>query len=343
MSHMFFAQAVGEFLGGSFATHPPIDERIRRVHPRFRRDEYRAARSGVHERREYAVMDGSGNVVKVSKAGPAGLAAAVALATAPTREHIDHAARLLAAIPQATRERMKTPAGAAHVLLGLVLADDPGSHPVELKVLAERRGEAEARAADEACRELARLGRAFVLPLVGMAMPLLKSLKQSERDALVQDLYAMIQADQRVTLREMVFATFVRQHLREGAGRPVASKFAGVADVARSAHVALSLVAHAARGDTDAAFAAGKRMLGIELAGPLPLAELSAGRVEESLEELRLLAPLEKPRIVRACLDSATADGQVNLAEAELVRVVAAALDCPLPPMLDALAHGGAG
>ena len=117
----------------------------------------------------------------------------------------------------------------------------------------------------------------------------------------------------------------------------MASKFANVSDVALSAHAVLSLVSHASRGDTAAAFAAGKRMLGIELAAPLPISDLSAGRIDQALDELRLLAPLERPRIVRACLDSAQADGRINIAEAELVRAVAAALDCPLPPMLDAL------
>ena len=332
MSHMFFAQAVVEIMGGGFATHPPIDERIRRVHPRFRRDEYRARRKGVNEQREYAVIDGTGSVVKVAQAS-----AAIRVAAAPTREHIDHAARLLAAIPAATRERMKTPAGAAQVLFALALEEDATARLAALQVIAGRRGKDEASAVDHARNELGKLSRAVVLPLVSMAMPVLKSLKQKERDALVQDLYAMIEADKRVTLREMVFATFARQHLREGAGRPVASKFANVSDVALSAHAVLSLVSHASRGDTAAAFAAGKRMLGIELAGPLPISDLSAGRIDQSLDELRLLAPLERPRIVRACLDSAQADGRINIAEAELVRAVAAALDCPLPPMLDAL------
>src|SRR5262249_42310256 len=44
MSHMFFGQAVKVWFGGLFDTHPPVDERIRRVHPRFQAAEYRARR-----------------------------------------------------------------------------------------------------------------------------------------------------------------------------------------------------------------------------------------------------------------------------------------------------------
>jgi Zn-dependent protease with chaperone function len=65
VSHMFCAQGAANALGPSFATHPPIDERIRRIHPGFRRDEYRAARGGVYEQHEIAVFDGLGDVVGV--------------------------------------------------------------------------------------------------------------------------------------------------------------------------------------------------------------------------------------------------------------------------------------
>ena len=59
LSHMFFAPAVGSWW---FATHPPLEERIRRVDPRFQRADYRAKRHGVQH--EIAVLDDAGNVVR---------------------------------------------------------------------------------------------------------------------------------------------------------------------------------------------------------------------------------------------------------------------------------------
>ena len=47
-----------------------------------------------------------------------------------------------------------------------------------------------------------------------------------------------------------------------------------------------------------------------------------------------MLAPLAKPRVIKACLEVASADGIITLAQAELTRMVAATLDCPLPPVL---------
>src|SRR5207247_8430456 len=84
LSHMFFALAVSRWW--SFSTHPPIEERIRRVHPRFLRDDYRATRHGI--RREVAVLDDAGNVIPKA---------------------IDFAARLLAELPPALREALRQP------------------------------------------------------------------------------------------------------------------------------------------------------------------------------------------------------------------------------------------
>jgi beta-phosphoglucomutase-like phosphatase (HAD superfamily) len=89
-SHMFFAPAVARWWG--FPTHPPILERIRRAHPRFRREEYRARRHGT--RTEVAVIDGSGTVVKNLRLD--GAAAIVASVGRPAAEHVDYAVRLLA-------------------------------------------------------------------------------------------------------------------------------------------------------------------------------------------------------------------------------------------------------
>ena len=48
------------------------------------------------------------------------------------------------------------------------------------------------------------------------------------------------------------------------------------------------------------------------------------------------LAPFAKPALLKACCETAGADGRFALAEVELVRMIAATLDCPLPPVISA-------
>jgi uncharacterized tellurite resistance protein B-like protein len=185
--------------------------------------------------------------------------------------------------------------------------------------------------------ELSALGRGQALLLVGLALPALKQFDQQRRDAFLAEVNRLVAADRRVTLAEFVQATLLRQHLREGAGKPIRTQFGKLAEVAQDAHVVLSLIARASKGDAAAAHARGRAILGIELPSPMPVAELSAACIGAALERLRHLEPFTKPRVLKACVETAAADGVIRLAEAELVRAVAATLDCPLPPVIGAL------
>ena len=67
-----------------------------------------------------------------------------------------------------------------------------------------------------------------------------------------------------------------------------------------------------------------------------PAEALTSAGISASFERLRHLAPLAKPALLRACMEAAMADGSLRLPEAELLRAVAATLDCPIPPVLAA-------
>jgi hypothetical protein len=55
------------------------------------------------------------------------------------------------------------------------------------------------------------------------------------------------------------------------------------------------------------------------------------------IAHLRSLAPLAKAVLVKGLFAAATADGTIRVIEAELMGMVGAVLDCPLPPLLDDL------
>ena len=304
LSHMFFLPAIVHWWG--FPTHPPIEERIRHAHPRFQREEYRRTRPGHYAGDgRVAVLDGAGNIVKVA----GGLGTLAAVVEAPRREHVDHARRLLERLPQALKARLASPEEAHAAVLELVSAHGalPGT------------------------------GRHDALLLIELALPALKQLPQKRRDAFLEEVVRRVQADGKVTLAELVQATFLRQHLREGAGKPIPTKFGKVDEIAQDAQAVISLIAHASQGDTAAAHAKGRAVLGLALPGPLALEELTTARIVEALERLRHLQPFEKPRVLKACVQTAAADGRFRLAEMELVRAVAATLDCPIPPVIGAL------
>jgi Zn-dependent protease with chaperone function len=287
LSHMFFAPAVAHWWG--FPTHPPIAERIYRAHPRFQRDDYRATRHG--RQREVAVIDGGGNVVKHVRGNALQLLASIGH---PTPQHVDFGARLLARLPPRLREALHSPQEAQLAMFSLGgFADRSGDLDVHVSTLA----------------------REHMLALAELAVPAIKSQPQTARDAFLAEFAARVEADRRVTLREFVLLTFLRQRLRQGAGQPIPTRYRKVAEVDEDLRTVLSLLARAS-GETARGEAPG------------------AGALGAALERLRHLAPFEKPKVLKACLEAANADGTIGLAEGELLRMVAATLDCPVPPLL---------
>ena len=55
----------------------------------------------------------------------------------------------------------------------------------------------------------------------------------------------------------------------------------------------------------------------------------------EALEMLKSLAPMQKAVLVKGLFAAVTHDGSIRVMEAELMRMVGAVLDCPLPPLLE--------
>ncbi len=325
LSHMFFAAAVSTWW--KFPTHPPIEERIRRAHPRFLREDYRARHHGAVQ--EVAVLDGGGNVVEHIKSGPAQVMATIGR---PSAAHLDFGARLLASLAAQLRETLRSPAGAEAVMFALLAGADPAS--AEAKALAARRG------ADYVSRVLALhaytggLYRQHMLTLAELGVPAIKDQRQEVRDRFLADFEAVVQADERVTLREFVLLTFLRQRLREGAGQPIPTRFQRVEEVLPDAHIVLSLIALAAGQGQRVAFEKGAGILGSPWREALGAEALTTQKIGAALERIRQLSPFAKPALLKACVEAATADGVLRLAEVELIRMVAATLDCPMPPLI---------
>ena len=68
-----------------------------------------------------------------------------------------------------------------------------------------------------------------------------------------------------------------------------------------------------------------------------PLRALTLEMAAAALEMLKNLAPLQKAILVKGLFAAVTADGTIRVAEAELMRLVGAVLDCPLPPLLESV------
>ena len=95
----------------------------------------------------------------------------------------------------------------------------------------------------------------------------------------------------------------------------------------------LSALAAASTRDTNAAYSAGALRLSPER--PPAMREFAdLGALDAAVKRLAEASGAVKQRVIDAAAHVVAADGEVEIAEAELLRAIAAAMDVPLPPLV---------
>lgn len=358
MSHMYFGQGIKVWLGGLFDTHPPLEERIKRVRPGFQPARYRqgreaapppeaasgegAAMAGFAGGMPGAASDGQRASDAGSRWGRTAAESAQLVGTLDAGK-IDFAARLIASLPPDLRSAMNEPQGACAVLVATLLAPREEVLKLQMEALRALGREALAERARMLMPAVHRLGPAFYLTVVDMALPAIKAAPEEQKAQLVPALEAAIHADRRVSMYEFVVLTLVKSQLapREHPGQ---FKTLPLTVLRGDIAVLMSLVAHAGRkrGTDEAldrevarAFEAGAAIAGLADLQMLAKGGVSLAAAGAALEHLQAAAPLAKAILVKALFAVVSADGTIRLMEAELMRLIGAVLDCPLPPLLE--------
>lgn len=337
LSHMFFASLVRIQLHRLFATHPPIEERISRIAPALHAERYLEShpQRSEEERIAEALLDVQARVPHegtLALDGALGADAVVDSVGNPLPEHARYAAALLDSLPSALRDTLATPDGAKAVLLALALAPDGEARRTQIAGM-EKDDAMLARIADQTARQLPHLDSAYRLPLVELAIPVLASLEVGERRAFLGQLRCVIDADGRVTPREFVLYVLLRQALVAPV-RGNRTRYRSVAEVAGEAKLVFALLASASESQpAERTFARALAMAGLA-AAPMPAARsISLDGVIAALDRLDAIAPLAKPAFLKACVAAVQGRDGIRPQEAELLRAVAVAVDCPLPPL----------
>jgi len=319
MSHMYFSQAINpKIFSDLFATHPPIDARI----------------AGI-----------TGRKLEAAPAADAPPATAVGFVKSmltmvgtSSPDHVDRATELLAAMPASLKAMVETPEGARRAVYGYLFGGDAAVRKIQVQALLDAGDGSMAAHQDEVARTLRDLGPAARLPVITIALPALRQMDQPARDAFLRAVDALVDADRRVTLDEFIIRTILRRSLAADAGRIERVKYKNLDPVKADLVLLLATLARAGSADPleqTVAFARGMEAVGMNDTLP-PETPFVADAMSAALDRLRVVAPLAKPGVVAACVNTAFADEKLTVAEMELLRIIGMAIDCPLPPMLDA-------
>ncbi|MDB6093610.1 MAG: peptidase Ste24p [Verrucomicrobia bacterium] len=342
IGHFFFAQGFQSNFGGLWATHPPLDERIRAIEPRFDGKMFDPPEVVDVAHAPFSAAGFAPGAVRPAKI-PAHLptpASMVASIGTLSPETIANADALLANVPPRLRTAARSPFESTLLLFGLLLDDDETVRAHQRAMVGSRSGSEALRALEELEPSLRSLGPEHKLPLLQLAIPALRNLQPSALAPFLETLDELVHADGRLSTFEFALQKILTRSLALGrapqTGVPQIYSFNAVA---HEISVVLSALAHTASNSglgAEAAFAAGADQLKL-VAGKLQLLSPDASdfaQLDAALDKLSTASGPIKQRTLFAGAYVVGADGAILIAEAELIRAIAAALDCPMPPLL---------
>ena len=342
MSHAYFSSGVSSFMQSIFATHPPLDVRIKRVDPDWDGVFVPVTREVSEDQRT------SGQTTQASRSEAMKTAAAGAVIASQildsvgqtSPEHLDYAVSLVDGIPTAIRDAVHDPYSARAIIYCLVIDDKQAN--IRDKQLQQIR-----ELGDAGIFELVRkffgavtaLDIRYRLPLIDMILPSLRQLSKAQYLLFKKNLLSLIQADKRIDLFEWSLQKILFHHLDPEFGRPgkKVAKFGSYKVVKKHIDVLISMLVYASvqdKTEIKAAFASAEQELGLTNLVLLSRQQINLEILDSAVENLALLKPLLKPRLLKACLIVITQDQKYSADEMELIRAIGDVLDCPVPPYL---------
>ncbi len=342
LSHAYFSEGIHYLFGlnGLFATHPPLEQRIRRLDPGWNGEFIvpRPVTPREVEREEE----------KRARLSPAAVAAGTVVLTSvldnlergaePSAAKLQEAGRELQSLPETLRTAAREPHGARALIYALALDDEEAPRQAQLQHLRRHADKGVAELTERNLDLVKRLAPRLRLTLVDLALPALRQLSPAQYRLFRDNLTALVEMDGRITAFEWALQKVVLHHLEtEFEGRkPPLGRVGRYRPLRREIEILLGYLArHAHRSRMDAlhAFQAGARTMEMEGLQMPEDGALTVEALESALERLARLKPLLKPKLLKACAHCVASDGRVTALEMELLRAYAALLDCPLPPL----------
>lgn len=344
-SHMYFGEGVKSFLN-LMATHPPLAERIKRIQPNwdgeftsgmYIRSQATASPAVAEATAGFASASDSNNATQTGATTPTtqvDIEQAINQIAQPTRAQVDYAQACLAELTSdlylATHESFSARA----IIFGLLMdRADPIANQ-QMALLAKHLGDVEFQQLKPLIISSASTSPKLRLPLIELSLPALKQLSAAQQADFLQCVNLLIGADQKTSLMEWSLHRIVVHGLNPPASLERNHK---LIQLKKECGVLLSMLAQAGSREIATAQAAFRRAeleLKIGELEFLPSGSIRKPQLDNALDQLNRLRPLQKPQLLKALALCILHDEHVSIVEAELFRAIADSLDCPVPPLL---------
>lgn len=330
--HLVFANALEGTPFNLFATHPPLVQRIRAIEPAFNgkfpkfvpQPQEADARPGAKPRRTPPPLS------------PEQFMAVIVAAEAAEPQA---GATAIEALPESLVNAARDPKCARGIILGL--AYDPQNPVVAEKhkqIIATTLDRSELDACAPLFPTIEALPHSMIFTLIDLCLPTVRARGDQDIAGFVQAIDDMIAADNQTTLFEFALRHVISRYLNatHEKARGPASQIHSFKPLVDEVSLLLSALANAggsSPAESQRAFKAGADKLGL-IRDQLAYAAgntLALAPLENALAQLDSAVPPIKKAVMVALANTAAADGRIQPAELELLRAIAAALNCPAP------------
>jgi Zn-dependent protease with chaperone function len=351
-SHLYFGNGLGEGWIDSLATHPPLRDRIRAIDPSFdgrfpvilsetaQMRQQRAAAAG-HSVTSQLTQEITGMRAAELRARHVDANAIVAQVGATTPRHLEYAANLRSALPDQILAAVRESHGAVSAVCGLVLSPNADLQKVQCGIIHETLGEDIAAHAFRLHAFITSMDVTLKLPMLMLAIPALRQLLPDDYENFNRCVRALVETDSQIDLFEYAVLKAVMRHIEPQFKPPARTitQFYSIKPLLPDCAMVLSALAHSGHTDSKEvaqAFAAGVPHLrhGVTGLSLLQAQDCGLEALDPALERLAQAVPQIKKNVLDACAHTVAADGVIHANEAELLRAMADALDCPIPPFL---------
>ena len=338
LSHLFFGQ-VKHALWLMFATHPKLEDRIRRVDPDW--DGQFIERKGGAGGTRPTFDEESGETQSARAFAAAGLVAAsgFSVASVDSSDQLHQldsdggapsSAPPSEGLPSAVIEEARDPLGAMGLLLALLWHPDGSGDQMAFVQKAEIRGLEDIILRH--CDQLTSISSEHRLALIELCLPALKTLSPAQYDSFKILLLQFTRADGRIDLGEWCLYQLVRHYLDPQFlnTRSSRARFSDLNKVSEALETALGTLALLGSEPPEKALARGAAILEMNLSMK-PSDALGVTEFSKAVHELAQCYPLLKVTILKAMAAVAASDDHISGRELTLIKAIAAVIDCPVP------------
>lgn len=323
-SHMFFGNALNASAMSWFATHPPIEERIKAINPRF-------DPQSVSTTKPPAPGESAPKESPAEKWAPTG--------GIPGVQQLGIAAAILSALPESIRSGANETASAEAIIYSLVLSHDFDLLSKQLALIDLTEAERALLRTELTHRD--EIAENAVLAVIDLCVPALRRLSPEQYRTFRSNIRKIIESDGQVSFLEFVLHKAIVRHLdhffEKSASVPV--KFRAIVPLLPDCVHLFSALAWLGSADADArdsAYSAGISAL-MAKPGAFPMErqnECNLIAVEASLDRIAQADAVTKNKILIACARVILADDLVQPRQEALLRAIADTLGAPVPPFV---------